>query len=276
MESWKGHNYYTTDHKKWVQLMNLSTQEWRIGYLPAKLVAIPGKLNSSYDIADDAILIQEVAQDKAGSRATEKIIFGVASGIVLLFMFIWIVVNWKNLSSPNGDDGKREDRDSSTRSSLPGTLEANPDNDESLEFRDFCRQLRDFYYFSDRSELEAVEKDMLEDRDWVGDLETASALLRKVYRLELRLRFGHNSAQMTPADRNKINGEKEALLAEVNRLVQERAGMMRAQHLMRADGDEMEQMEQIEGELSRLQPEQVQRWDDSQRSRDSRGSRNLY
>ncbi|KAJ4184690.1 hypothetical protein NW767_013120 [Fusarium falciforme] len=282
MKSWDGLNYYTTNTTLWVELMNRSTEEWGIGYLPAKLVAIPGKFNSSYNISDDAILIQHAAQSKAGSRDTEKIIFGVASGIVILFMAAWIVYNFDDLKPPKDDDegaGTKDGEDAT--STRTRTTEVTANEQDAQEFGAFCQQLKDFYYSDNRSELEAAERDIVEEsgptveKPWVGDIEEASALLRKLYSLKITMRNDGDSEHVTLAERNRHLAESDAILAEVNRLIEVRAAAMRDPSQLRAEDEDMAEMEEIETALSEIEAENhaPMRWDDSQRSRVSRVSR---
>ncbi|KAM0428570.1 hypothetical protein ACHAPT_006930 [Fusarium lateritium] len=281
MKSWDGLNYYTTNPKGWVDLMNLSTVEWGIGYLPAKLVAIPGKFNSTYNISDDAILIQHAAQSKAGSRDTEKIIFGVASGIVILFMAAWIVYNWDDLKPPEDDSGGIPKPGEDATSTRTRTTELTANEKDAQEYGAFCQQLRDFYYSDKKSELEAAEHDIVEEsgpaveKPWVGDMEEAAALLRKLYSLKITMRNDGDSEHVTLAERNKHLAESDAILAEVNRLIEVRASAMRDPGQLRAEGQEMAEMEEIENALGEVEAENVRmpRWDDSQRSRVSRVSR---
>lgn len=282
MKSWNGLNYYTTNTTLWVELMNRSTEEWGIGYLPARLVAIPGKFNSSYNISDDAILIQHAAKTKAGSRDTEKIVFGVASGIVILFMVAWIWYNWDDLKPPKDDDEATiivpgED----ATSARTRTTELTANEKDKQEFKAFCQQLEERYYSDKKSELEAAERDIVEesgptaDKPWVGDMEEAAALLRKLYSLKIKMRNDGDSEHVTLAERSRNLAESDAILAEVNRLVEARAAAMRDPSQLRAEGEEMAEMEEVEVVLGEIEAENhvPMRWDDSQRSRVSRASR---
>jgi len=90
MESWDGENYYTTNFTEMVALMNLSTAEWGVGYLPPNLVAIPDALNDTYGFGSDTLVIEYAARTEVGSRDTEKVIFGVTSGVVILWAAVWL------------------------------------------------------------------------------------------------------------------------------------------------------------------------------------------
>ncbi|RSL78686.1 hypothetical protein BHE90_011043 [Fusarium euwallaceae] len=283
MKSWDGLNYYTTNTTLWVELMNRSTEEWGIGYLPAKLVAIPGKFNSSYNISDDAILIQHAAESKAGSRDTEKIIFGVASGIVILFMAAWIFINFDDLKPPTDDDegtGVKPVEDAISARTRTTEQTAN-EREDAQEFAAFCQQLKDFYYNDKKSELEAAERDIVEEsgptveKPWVGDIEEASALLRKLYSLKITMRNDGDSEHVTLAERNRHLAESDAILAEVNRIIEARATAMRDPSQLRAEEEDLAQIREIETAVGEIEAENhaPMRWDDSQRSRVSRVSR---
>ncbi|KAM5343203.1 hypothetical protein ACJ41O_014169 [Fusarium nematophilum] len=286
MESWraKGLNYLTSDPEKWVILMNLSTVEWGIGYLPPTVVAVPGSLNSSHSFPDDAIVIQHAGQDKAGSRDTEKIIFGLASGIVIIAMALWLCINRRNLLHPqeqnlNGTsttnlDGGGDGTDAVSLRTT--TTEFTTYGEDFLTEKDFCERLRVFYYQSDKSELEAVGRDIYDDGLTEEDIEAASALLRKMYTRDLELWSNSESVETTPAERNRLKFESDAILAEVNRLVNSWEAAMGDSEALSTEPDERDEMAMIVTELASFGPQRYpdkQRWDESRRKRTSKGSK---
>src|SRR3569833_1885506 len=90
-----------------VVLMNLSTAEWGIGALPSNLVAIPGAVTDpeNSNIPDSALVIEYAAQAELGSRDAEKVVFGVTSGIVILWGLVWLWFNRRKMFDPHGRSG---------------------------------------------------------------------------------------------------------------------------------------------------------------------------
>ncbi|KAG3178612.1 hypothetical protein PC129_g25485, partial [Phytophthora cactorum] len=84
---------------------------------------------------------------------------------------------------------------------------------------DFDHQLQNFYYNGDKSLPEAREKDPRADVITTEDIEHAGALFRKMYGLDMSLWATQNSRQVTPAQRNVMKHQSDAILAEVRQLV---------------------------------------------------------
>ncbi|KAF5027433.1 hypothetical protein F66182_453 [Fusarium sp. NRRL 66182] len=261
MESWKGLNYYTRDPIQWVQLMNLSTVEWGIGYLPRNLYAIPGTLNSSYDIPDDAILIQHAAETESGSRDTEKIIFGVASGIVILAMGCWLWFNWHDFVSPEARDRNPEPEAGSSTTVQSSSGESVLDHDR------FINELSKYYDLYAKSHLEAVERDIMEDGFAVEDIEAVSKLLRSMFTRNITLWTEENSPEMTDERRNKLMRESEAILEEVHRRVSLGHQAIADRRTMGEDG-QMEEINRVSDYLQRYRP--VQSWQNQSRGSQQR------
>lgn len=216
MESWHGLNYYTENTTKWVQLMNLSTAEWGLGFLPATLVAIPGHLNDSYDFPSDSIVIENASKTKAGVAHIEALIFGLASTIVGLWALYWLYVNHSEMFSPRSSQNSEPSDAASQGTSV---TELTTFDDGFVQAKDFLRNLKYFYYDSDKSELEVGEKDISIEGISTDDIENAGALFRKMYGLDLKLWSMENSRERTAAGRNKIMHESDAILAEVTQQV---------------------------------------------------------
>ncbi|CAM1505506.1 Fc.00g111430.m01.CDS01 [Cosmosporella sp. VM-42] len=223
MESWHGYNYYTRDPRQWVKLMNLSTTEWGIGFLPANLYAIPDSYNDSWKFPVNATVIQHAAKTEVGSRDIEKIIFGVASGIVILWAIVWLWINRNKLPGVGDDNPNPNLRtngngfETASQGTSVTALTAYGEN--FVKAADFQNQLRYFYYESDKSELEIREKDLQAEDVTADDIEAATKLLRDMYSLDLRLFARQNSRETTQAQRNEWMCQSDAILDELNRLV---------------------------------------------------------
>lgn len=216
MESWQGLNYLTKNPTKWVELMNLSTVEWGVGYLPAGVVAIPGKLNVTYNLPAGTIVIQNASKSEVGSRDVEKIIFGITSGVVILWAGIWLYLNRLKFSTrgtepllPTGSDA----------ASHGTSITLNNRDENFVSASEFYHQLRYFYYESEKSEPEIKEKNLDEESVEADDIEKATALLREMFNLDLMIWAKQSSRQTTRGERAEMMAKSDAILAEVNRLV---------------------------------------------------------
>ncbi|KAF7556189.1 hypothetical protein G7Z17_g1666 [Cylindrodendrum hubeiense] len=216
MESWEGRNYYTRNTTRWVQLMNLSTAEWGIGFLPATLVAIPGHLNDTYDFRSDSIFIENASKPTLGSRHIENIIFGLVSGIVILWALVWLYVNRSEIFSPHST---QKPNTSDASSHTTSVTELSTLGNGFVKAADFKHQLQHFYYDGENSMLEVCEKDYSTEKISTDDIEGAGALFRKMYGLDLQLWATQNSRQVTPDARNNLMHQSDAILAEVRRQV---------------------------------------------------------
>lgn len=229
MESWKGHNYYTRDPKKWVELMNLSTSEWNIGPLPPNVVAIPGPLNASYNFPPDTLVIENASQVAFGSRDIEKVIFGATSGLVILWAISWVGWNWwkDNLLKPRGytPPSEETDPDHFPPMNLDGdtiatssVMELGTMANGFIPASKFKTEL-DIYYEDVRTELEMYEKNLRTDGVDPEDVEASTELLRRMYETQLRLYSVQNSPEVSQRERDQMAAESEALLADFRALV---------------------------------------------------------
>ena len=217
MESWRGRNYLTSKPDKWIELMNLSTVEWGIGYLPAGLKAIAGRLNSSYQFPPHTTVIQNAGKEEAGSRDVEKIVFGVTSGVVIFWAIIWLYLNYSKFSSVGNTPLNPT---SSDAASLGTSITMNNFDDENfVKTRDFRDKLRYFYYESDKTEVEIREKDFRHESVDAEDIETVNALLRQMFSLDLKLWAGQQTRRARQGGNAELMAKSDAILAEVHRLV---------------------------------------------------------
>ncbi|KAI5458970.1 hypothetical protein BGZ63DRAFT_390056 [Mariannaea sp. PMI_226] len=221
MESWKGLNYYTRDPKGWVRLMNLSTAEWGVGFFPPNVVAIPGKLNSSYSFDPGTIVIQHAAKSKVGTNGIESIIFITASLVSILCTGLWLWRNLDNLKSggersqpqnPNPDDASQ---------ATEGTALNGVSENRGVSASRFEGLLKHLYYDSIHSELEAWEKDANMEGVTADDVEDAINLLRRMYVIDLEMWARGDERGFTNDQRNVQQWKSDAILAETHRLVDE-------------------------------------------------------
>ncbi|KAF6806098.1 hypothetical protein CMUS01_14453 [Colletotrichum musicola] len=70
MNSWKHVNHYTESNTRWVEMMNLSTPELGVGWIPANVVAIPETLNNSIAsrYPPNTTFIENVSEERIGEK----------------------------------------------------------------------------------------------------------------------------------------------------------------------------------------------------------------
>ncbi|KAH0443917.1 hypothetical protein CcaCcLH18_00743 [Colletotrichum camelliae] len=190
MESWEGHNYYTANISKWVDLMNISTADWGIGWLPSNVVAIPYALNDSIaaQYPENTTFIENASKSTTGHRATEKIVFGVVSGLAILWAVVWLYYSLRtdkfeyrpiDFGSSDNYGSAKPGRYSSSH----GTLENG--TSQLMDVMEFERNLKRFYS-QIKTGLEYEDKSSHGDTSIRGDdVEAVTNLLRIMYDLDL-------------------------------------------------------------------------------------------
>jgi hypothetical protein len=249
MESWDGYNYYTSDPQGWVTLMNLSTQEFGIAYFPSNLIAIPGSLNDSYSfIPNNTIVIENAAKTEDGSRDIEKIIFGVTSGIAILWGIWWLVWTWHRdgLPHPRKSPGKSGSNGNTNSDLELANLAINPNFRSAATFRDMLRR---FYYENVQTGLEMVEKDVAYDGVDAEDVEEVIALVQKMYAVDLELWSLQSVQSTTEERRNQLRRKSNAILDEIRRIVQ---SWEAAQNVGRWEEDEVQHVHAISRVLTEI------------------------
>ncbi|KAI8635596.1 hypothetical protein F5Y19DRAFT_408381 [Xylariaceae sp. FL1651] len=226
MESWEGHNYYTTDPVIWVELMNYSTVEWGLGYFPQDIRALPGALNSSYNFSNETYVIEYAGRADSDNRATEKIVFGIVSAIAIAFALVWLCYNWKTLFQPrNANSGESLPRPNSPTSNHTAATELTPLQDNKFwGADDFKDQIFNFYYEPVYTEIEAYEK-TLNDEIEPEDIEAVTDLVRKMYGLELLLLGHQNTRGFTEERGNELRSQNDAIQEEIRNRVKAWAGL---------------------------------------------------
>ncbi|KAK7427625.1 hypothetical protein QQZ08_005900 [Neonectria magnoliae] len=243
MDSWRNQNYYTRNTTRWVELMNSSTAEWRIGFFPANVVAISGRLNDTYDFPSNATVIENASKTTNKKVPPESVVFIVVSIIVVLCMIWWASANRAEIFSPRKSQAWKSTEPTPT---IPENF---------VQASEFDRQLQNFYYNGDKSLPEVREKDPRVDIISTEDIEDAGALFRKMYGLDMSLWATQNSRQVTPAERNKMKYQSDAILSEVRRLVRAWQVNMDSPHTAAATEAEQRQMAEILAQLDSISDE---------------------
>ncbi len=214
MESWDNYNYYTTNSTEWIVLMNLSTSEWDIGFLPPDVVAIPGAFNSSYNFSADTLVIPNASRAEFGTRDIEQVIFGAASGLIIAWGILFLAWHLKRgtLTKPRASSSHPTDDDENT---LP--LHA---NHNFLSVPEFKRKLS-AVYDDEETELELYKRGIRTDGVNSEDIEVGTELLRKMYKKDLQVWAAQSAVEYSQADRLLWMDQSDSLLAELRRLVGE-------------------------------------------------------
>lgn len=222
MESWDGYNYYTTNTKEWVVLMNLSTTEWNIGWLPPNVVAIPGPLNSSYNFSAGTLVIENASRANFGSRDIEKVIFGVTAGLVLLWALPWFGYHWwkGNLLNPRGSaDHDEPDGGDHLHVASPSGATVFGGNAGGFMPADRFKEELDAFYEDVQTELELHERTIQTDGVSPEDVEGGTELLRKMYDITLGIWATQNAQEVSIEERELWMDQSDALMADLRSLV---------------------------------------------------------
>ncbi|KAK4169553.1 hypothetical protein QBC43DRAFT_365981 [Cladorrhinum sp. PSN259] len=275
MEVWYNTNIYTTNPVRWVELMNLSTSEFSIGSLPHNLIAIPGRLrdigsstqNETIVIPPGSLVIERASRTLIKSRNIESVIFGAASGLVILVMIIWIAIHLacglplihpKRGASSMSCCWRRRDGRRDAESSGGGT--SNTAAESGYEYLGgmqhhemsadrFKRELDKYYKCVPEIELykESLEKG---DKPEPIDVEKVTELLRRRYHLRIMLL----SAPVETAKMLKMHQDAEDLKAEFEKVLQgwlaDGRSSRRGRNLGEWTQEELEELEEMCGMIT--------------------------
>lgn len=255
MEVWKGFNYRSKNETLWVELMNMSTIEIGIGYLPANVVAIPGKYNDSYDIPPGTYVIQNAGKSQVGTSGIERIVFLTASLVSIACAAIWLCTNWRKGVKGTASTPPAPSSDAASQgTSGTALLSMNGDNDVSV--RAFEHKLQYYYYDSTKSNLEVFEKDSNRDNVTEEDFESGTTLLRRMYGLDLLMWARQDSGQ-TAEQLNALQWKSDAIFTEVRRLADEWDEILQ-NPMAGATPRELKEMAEVRSILDEFPPERYQ------------------
>ncbi|KAI3339482.1 hypothetical protein F4824DRAFT_508288 [Ustulina deusta] len=215
MESWAGYNYYTSNPITWVELMNLSTAEFGLGYLPLGLRAFPGALNSSTRFPNDTYVIEHAGRGQFDEGHTANTVFGVVTGVAGALAILWLWFNRKTiLYRRNSNNQDPSPRANSPISRSTGATDLTTFQDNRLcEASDFRNQIFNFYYEPISTEVELVEK-TADDIVDVEDIEAITDLVRKMYSYDLRL-YGAQSTRRFENERHDLMSKSDDILKAI-------------------------------------------------------------
>lgn len=204
MDSWRDVNYLTANRTLWVQFMNDSTQDLGIGYLPPNIYAILGSLNDSYTFPDDALVVEHAgATHFKRASEIEYSLFGIISGIVILFLILSIIWNLRI-------GGYKPERSTAVN--------------DILNAADFMHTLNTKYYERSDTEVELYNRDdpyhhvggrLSDNRIDAEQVEAVTALLRKMYGLDVEAWAKNGSRETDKQELRNIEARSDAAWAEV-------------------------------------------------------------
>ncbi|KAH8160060.1 hypothetical protein CIB48_g8188 [Xylaria polymorpha] len=250
MESWAGYNYYTSNSTTWVQLMNLSTAEFGLGFLPRGVRAVPGAFHTSDQFPNDTYVIENADRGQGDEGKTAQIVFGAATAAAILFAVIWLVFNFKTMLHPrNSKDQDLLPRPNSptSHSTAPTELMAFQDN-QLCEASNFENQIFNFYYEFVYTEVELAEKPADEVIN-VEDIEAVTDLVRKMYSYDLLL-YGLQSTRAYPHQRHDLTSKSDEILGAVReKISNEWANDLNSRVRMGWNDEEWEKISALKGFL---------------------------
>lgn len=212
MDSWHNVNYKMYNRTLWVQLMNSSTQDWNVGYLPPHVFARP---NDTSRLPDDALVLRKAGKALIGGSPIEQVVFGTIAGLVIAWGLGWAIWTWRNT------------RFSSLRSSGPG-------HGHPLTAAGFTEALDTRYYDGILTHLEIFDandpahRQHQHRRGLVGegmtsitaeDVEAVTALIRHMYQIDLSIWSRESSENVDEGDRWTRLRQSQSAWDEVRRRV---------------------------------------------------------
>lgn len=228
MESWESYNLTDLPPNKWLELMNLSTADWGMGFFPPNVVAIPTELNDSFAATfPPGYLIIE----NAGADINTEPVFAATSVPAVVLMIAWFLFSlrdgfkWWRKPAP-GSDTRAKPRP--PRSPLSGrSSETYTGNGSELGvgigvggggFRavEFEKKL-DRYYPRFASHAEVYERDKRGPLE-AEEVTAVSELLVRMFRNDTQLR-ALQTQEVGREEMDRLRAESDAMLAEVHRRV---------------------------------------------------------
>ncbi|KAK4225636.1 hypothetical protein QBC38DRAFT_254419 [Podospora fimiseda] len=253
MNSWRGTNIYTENSTRWIELINSSTSEFMVNYLPPNVIAIPGKLDdvtqNNITIPPDFLVIQNAG--KLPFKSLEGVIFGVTSGIALILGLIWLIYHWwrKSLLNPKQSSDSAEDDPSSTTPSGTTVVGSGNNiyfalNSKGTSAEKFKADLETYYAYIPN--LELYQRNIKNDGVAVEDVEAGTELLRRRYECQLQLISNQGTHQDTMENREKLDENVYYLTKDYEQLVGSwLSGGGVGQNLAGWSNEEIEELRQI-------------------------------
>ncbi|TPX14609.1 uncharacterized protein E0L32_005301 [Thyridium curvatum] len=274
MNTWRHQHIYSTHPTIWVDLMNRSTQDWGVGYLPMNVFATNGSLkNGSADIPADprAFIIVHAGNGYTSGSPTPQVVFGIVSFIAIVLTILLSWYNWSTMVTPSNhgmlswitEPGYQLSSTRATHHSARNTvttgvaagtsavddieMTANDGLQSTAKFADmgrvgtsarlFQRQIMQYYYEPVVTELELDVKQPGEDVD-DDDIEEVITLARRMLKFDNDLWSNRSTLGYREATRHRIAEKREAITKDIKDTV---SGWARA----RWDTDEREQLTNI-------------------------------
>jgi len=223
MDSWRDVNYKTGNRTAQMVYFNMSTADWRIGFLPANLTAIPGSINDyPSNLTNSSLVIEYAGEKNMLGRPIESGVFGIAAGAVILWAIGWFLLNRKSFFQPSSQENAPGEGNADAEAAVNGESKSNPYNIQGfLSASEFRHRLDTHYYEPVVTELELAEKSPNQISAFVdpADIEATASLLRDMYRMDMRLNGLQNAGHVSEADRENLRRGSEAAWEEVTSTV---------------------------------------------------------
>ncbi len=228
MESWAGYNVSTTDIAEWLYLMNLSTQEWGLAYLPPGIYVWDPTLNDSFHFPDNSTIIRIPSYAHWTTVQVEGIACGIAAAIALLWA-IWYI--WRNYKEIFGSQSKTRALSSDEESkeshphmretrNAPGAHPTTVWQGEPISDATFRHWISKFYYLNIVTEVELYENDCLLDGVEAEDVVAVTELVRKMCGIDFDVWRNQQARYGISAGKgDELRIKSDAMLAEVRRII---------------------------------------------------------
>jgi hypothetical protein len=224
MESWEESNYLTRDPALWVKLMNDSTVEWGVGPFPFNVAAIPGDLNGSQSFRPGTLVITNAGIPNIGDKDVEKVVFGVASGLIISWGIGWLLYSWKyNKFRVPLNSRRQPPLSTSVLSHSTATTQAaaqgKGDGGPYRSHKAFGHELLTYYYEPYSTETEEYQKDTRNAGVESDDVEEVSQLLRKLYENDMWVWSRWSAPAVSEIEKDQHRSNSDAILQDIFRIV---------------------------------------------------------
>ena len=221
METWENLDYSSTDTRKWVELMNISTVEFGVAPFPPNLIVVTGWLADAVDagnvtLVNDTIVIEHAGREHIGQRAIAPVVLGVAAAVAGIWACWWLCTTWIHaefLRPRGGNEGSN------------ATVPDSRGHSDFVSADVFRARVAEYYPRGGGTKHEAREKDW-EKEDLGGeDVEEVIELLRRMFEIDLYAWARENDNDVTKDELVALRGRSDAILREVHTVVGEWKGL---------------------------------------------------
>jgi len=219
-------NIYTDNYEKWAPYMNLTTEEWNMPFIPVNVVAIPGSIDDDkYDFPDGTFVIENSARATLVSRDIEKLIFGVASGVAIAILLVWLWWHSKDMATQSRILRGKEDEDEgaelqpNSNASGSSTMATKDETTFGMKAKEFEKELG-FFYDPVITMPELAPKVQRGEKMNGEYFESINELMRKMFKIDLEIvSMRHEDDAESRAKSVSLGQQSDAILEELHRLM---------------------------------------------------------